>query len=112
MDVLDSCVSVLCGLYAAAGRSSGKAAIQGNPTELNRLIAHGPSASDRESALVWAARFGQPKSIAVLMKNSADPNTKCGVNDWTVLMHAIHKEQLQAVLGVLNNGANANLGGG
>jgi len=90
----------------------GKAAVQGDLTELNRLLAQGPSLSDRESALVWAARFGQPESIAVLVKNGADPNVKWGVNDWTVLMHAIHKEQPQAVLALLNNGANANLAGG
>jgi ankyrin repeat protein len=90
----------------------GKAAVQGDSTELNRLLAQHPCPGDRNSALVWAARFGQPESIAVLVKNGADPNVRSGVNDWTVLMHAVHKEQPRAVLALLNNGANANLAGG
>jgi ankyrin repeat protein len=90
----------------------GKAAVQGDLTGLNHLLAQHPSISDRNGALVWAARFGQPESIAVLVKSGADPNVEWGVNEWTVLMHAIHKEQRRAVLALLNNGANANLAGG
>ena len=89
----------------------GKAGVQGDLPELNRLLAQHPPLSDRESALVWAARFGQPESIAILVKNGADPDIRWGVNDWTVLMHAIHKEQPRAVLALLNNGANPNLAG-
>jgi ankyrin repeat protein len=90
----------------------GKAAVQGDLTELNHLLAQHPSISDRNSALVWAARFGQPQSIAVLVKSGADPNIRGGVNDWTVPMQAIHREQPRAVLALLNNGANVNLAGG
>jgi ankyrin repeat protein len=90
----------------------GKAAAQGDLTQLNRLLAQHPSLSDRDSALVWAARFGQPQSIAALVKNGADPNVRWGVNDWTVLRQGIHKEQPRAVLALLNNGADVNLAGG
>jgi len=71
-----------------------------------------PSVSERDNALVSAARFGQREALDILVKNGADPNVRWGVNDWTVLMHAIHKEQPRAVLALLNNGANANSAGG
>jgi ankyrin repeat protein len=90
----------------------GKAAAEGNLPELNRLVAEHPSAKDRQTALMWAARFGQPEAISLLVKNGADPNTTSGVNDWTVLMHAIHKDQPRAVLALVNSGANVNLPGG
>ncbi|MBV9304438.1 MAG: ankyrin repeat domain-containing protein [Acidobacteriaceae bacterium] len=90
----------------------GKAAVQGNLTEMNRILAENPSIDERNSALVWAARFGQPESISLLVKNGADPNTTWGVNDWTPLMHAIHKDQPRAVIALLNSGANVNLAGG
>jgi ankyrin repeat protein len=118
--MLNACTSLLAtaALLVSAGCAPhpddplGKAAVQGDLTELNRLLAQHPSLSDRESALVWAARFGQPESIAVLVKNGADPNVKWGVNVWTVLMHAIHKQQPRAVIALLNSGANVNLPGG
>ena len=90
----------------------GKAAIQGNLAGLNRLLAQNPPIDERSSALVWAARFGQTESISLLVKNGADPNTTWGVNDWTPLMHAIHKDQPRAVIALLNGGANVNLAGG
>jgi ankyrin repeat protein len=90
----------------------GKAAVEGDLTELKRLLAQDPSVTDRQTALMWAARFGQPEAISLLVKNGADPNTTSGVNDWTVLMHAIHKHQPRAVLALVNNRANVNLPGG
>jgi Ankyrin repeats (many copies)/Ankyrin repeats (3 copies) len=115
-----TCASILVGaaiLVSAActpqpDEPLGKAAADGNLTELNRLLAKHPSAKDRQTALMWAARFGQPEAISLLVKNGADPNTTSGVNDWTVLMHAIHKDQPRAVLALVNNGANVNLSGG
>jgi len=71
-----------------------------------------PSVSERDNALVWAARFGQPEAIVILVKNGAGPNVRWGMNDWAVLMHAIHKDQLRALLALLNNGANVDLAGG
>jgi ankyrin repeat protein len=60
---------------------------------------------------VWAARFGQPAVIQLLIKNGADPNARSGVNGWPVLMHAIHKDQPQAVKALLSNGASPNTRG-
>src|SRR2546421_6274802 len=90
----------------------GKAAVQGDVAALKHLLPQAPSVTDRQTALMWAARFGQPEAISFLVKNGADPNTTSGVNDWTVLMHAFHKDQPRAVLALVNNGANVNLPGG
>ena len=90
----------------------GKAAVRGDLTEMNHLLTLGASNAERQGALVWAARFGQPDAIALLVRSGADPNATSGVNAWTPLMHAIHKEQPRAVLTLLNNGANPNVPGG
>src|SRR5689334_4316047 len=52
-------------------------------------------------ALVWAARSGQPDAVDYLVKRGGDPNATAGVNGWTVLMHAIHKDQPQSVAALL-----------
>lgn len=66
------------------------AAARGDLAEMDRLLAKGAS-SDITSALVWAARSGQPDAVAYLVRRGDNPNTTAGVNGWTVLMHAIHK---------------------
>ena len=88
-----------------------KAAAQGDLAEVNRYLSAGASSSDRELALMWAARFGQPAAIDLLIKSGADPNTRLGVNDWPILMHAIHKNQPHAVSALLNSGADVNVTG-
>lgn len=102
------CFCIFASCTARPTEPISKAAAEGNLTELSRLLAGGVSPQDRESALVWAARFGQPAAINLLVKNGADVNAHWGVNDWTVLMHAIHKEQPQSVVALLDNGANVN----
>lgn len=89
------------------------AACNGNLAEMDRLLAGG-GAKDVPSALVWAARSGQPASIDYLVKRGGDPNATEGVNGWTVLMHAIHKDQPASVAALLRDGArvNARVSGG
>lgn len=58
--------------------------------------------------LVSAARTGDVKQIATLIRNGADPNQPAGVNGWTPLMHAIHKHQLAAARALIDNGADVN----
>ncbi len=43
----------------------GQAASEGNLQQLRRLLP-GASIADRNSALVWAARFGQPQAIVLV----------------------------------------------
>jgi ankyrin repeat protein len=102
------CFCIFTSCTARPADPISKAAAQGDLTQLSRLLTDGASPEDRESALVWAARSGQPDAINLLVKNGADANAHWGVNDWTVLMNAIHKEQPQSVVALLDNGANVN----
>src|SRR5450432_3898021 len=72
------------------------AASRGDLAEMDRLRALG-AAGDVPSALIWAARSGQPAAIDYLVKRGGDPNMTGGGNGWTVLMHAIHKNQPRSV---------------
>ena len=58
--------------------------------------------------LVGAARDGRADLIPVLVKQGADPNQRSGVNGWTPLMHAIHKNQKGSVVALLAAGADLN----
>ncbi len=58
--------------------------------------------------LVLAARDGRVDLIAKLVKQGANPNLRSGVNGWTPLEHAVHKNQRAAVIALLDAGADAN----
>jgi ankyrin repeat protein len=62
-------------------------------------------------SLVGAARDGNVELIRTLIQQGADPNERAGVNGWTPLMHAIHKDQKAAVLALLDGGADVNARG-
>jgi len=59
--------------------------------------------------LVTAAREGDVAKIRSLARQGVDPNDGAGVNEWTPLMHAIHKDQIGAVAALLDAHANPNL---
>jgi ankyrin repeat protein len=59
-------------------------------------------------SLIQAARDGRTDLIPVLVKQGADPNQRGGVNGWTPLMHAIHKNQKGSVAALLDTGADVN----
>lgn len=58
--------------------------------------------------LIQAARSGRTDLIPTLVKQGADPNQRAGVNGWTPLMHAIHKNQKGSVAALLDVGADIN----
>jgi ankyrin repeat protein len=58
------------------------------------------------SPLIVAAREGDTARIAELVKAGANVNERGGVNDWTPLMHAVHKNQPAAVVALLAAGAD------
>jgi ankyrin repeat protein len=64
------------------------------------------------SPLITAARSGDVDQIKRLAAARVDLNEPGGVNHWTPLMHAIHKNQAGAVEALLDAGANVNLVGG
>jgi len=55
--------------------------------------------------LVRAARAGDTAAIRELVAGGADVNELAGVNGWTPLLHAIHKNQLPSVRALLDAGA-------
>jgi ankyrin repeat protein len=61
-----------------------------------------------QPSLVQAARDGRTDLIPVLVKQGADPNQRAGVNGWTPLMHAIHKNQKSSVAALLDARADVN----
>lgn len=73
------------------------AAAQGNLEEIEALIAKGSDVEETDlrglTALIAAARAGQPDSVRLLLRKGASPNRTGGVNRWTPLEHAIHKGQ-------------------
>ena len=60
------------------------------------------------NALIGAARSGDAEAIKTLVAAGADPNQRWGVNDWTPLMHAIHKNQKASAEALLAGGADVN----
>ena len=61
-----------------------------------------------DNPLIGAARSGDTESIRTLVASGANPDQTWGVNGWTPLMHAIHKNQKGSVEALLAGGANVN----
>ena len=80
----------------------GRAAARGDVTEMTSLLDHGadPNApgSHGLTPLASASRSGRVDAIELLLARGADPHRGCGVNGWTPLLHALHKEQEAAAL--------------
>jgi ankyrin repeat protein len=67
---------------------------------MTALLDHGadPNATGAHgmTPLASAARNGRVEAIELLLARGADPHRGCGVNHWTPLLHALHKDQLAA----------------
>jgi ankyrin repeat protein len=78
----------------------GRAAAAGDLSAMTQLLDHGadPNASGahRLTPLAVAARNGRVAAIELLLSRGADPHRGSGVNGWTPLLHALHKDQLAA----------------
>lgn len=73
---------------------------------LQASCAHAPT-----HPLIRAARDGNTAEIVRLISEGTDPNVRGGVNGWTALMHAIHKNRPESVLALLDHGADPNARG-
>jgi ankyrin repeat protein len=86
-----------------------QAAQQGDTQALRALLSRGMDPNQRDTrgltALILSARAGSVPAVETLLHHGADPNLRGGVNGWTPLMHAIHKNQLGAAQALLDGGA-------
>ena len=83
----------------------GRAAARGDVKEMTALLDRGAN-PDAEGAygmtpLASAARNGRTEAIDLLLAHGADAHRGCGVNNWTPLLHALHKNQVAAALRLL-----------
>lgn len=69
-----------------------------------------PSAWDMPE-MIGAARDGNTGRLEQLLKDGADPNVRAGVNGWTPLLHAIHKNQPGSVAVLIANNADVDAPG-
>jgi ankyrin repeat protein len=78
----------------------GRAAGKGDLAAISTLLDHGADANAAGAygltPLAAAARNGRCEAIELLLARGADPHLGCGVNGWTPLLHALHKNQLAA----------------
>lgn len=84
-----------------------KAAVDGN-VEAVQQMAPASSKLDVQDALIAASRAGAPATIPALVKAGADPNGRSGINHWSPLQHAIHKNRLASVVALIPAGAQVN----
>ena len=95
------CALLGCGLIGGQ-TPLGRAAVDGDAAAINALLDSGadPNApgSHGITPLAWAARSGRIEAIDLLVARGADPRKGSGVNGWTPLQHALHKDQIDAAL--------------
>ena len=100
MMVLSGC------LFGGTDTPLGRAAAAGDLDAMKTLLDHGadPDAPGAfgMTPLAAAARKGAVGAIEVLLTRGADPHRGCGVNGWTPLQHALHKDQHAAALRLLS----------
>ena len=60
------------------------------------------------TSFIGAVRSGNVAEVRRMLANGADPNAPEGVNDWTPLLHAVHKNQLGSVAALLDGHADPN----
>lgn len=87
------------------------AAAQGDVEAVERLISEGTDpdlgASSRAfTPMIWAARAGQVVVIRVLVRHGASLDAPGGGNGWGPLQHALHKQQTEAALALMDLGAD------
>jgi hypothetical protein len=62
----------------------------------------------RTTPLITAARDGDVNRVRSLIARGANPNVRAGVNNWTPLEHAVHKNQIASIAALLDAGADPN----
>ncbi|HEX9164236.1 MAG TPA: ankyrin repeat domain-containing protein, partial [Thermoanaerobaculia bacterium] len=60
--------------------------------------------------LTGAVRDGDVVHVRAVLAHGADPNRPTGVNSWTPLIHAVHKNELGTAAALIDGGADVNRG--
>lgn len=105
---LTALLAGLVGCPAEPDNPLAAAAAKGDTQAVKTLLSEGadPNTANGFTALSLAARAGHTDIMKILLAAGADPNLRSGGNNWTPLMHAIHKGQKEAVLTLLDAGAD------
>jgi uncharacterized protein len=86
-----------------------QAAQRGDTQTVKALLSHGADPNQKDAsgltALILSVRAGAAPAVDMLLRHGADPNLRAGVNGWTPLMHAVHRNQLGAARALLDAGA-------
>jgi uncharacterized protein len=86
-----------------------EAAGKGDTQAVQTLLSHGADPNRKDAggltALIVSVRAGCVPAVEMLLRHGADPNLRGGVNGWTPLMHAVHKNQPGAAQALLDGGA-------
>lgn len=109
--IFTTALMFLLGCRAQPDSPLAAAAARGDSSAVEDLLNRGAAVDPADTCmtpLIQAARGGYIATMAVLLRHGADPNWHGGRNDWTPLMHAIHKGQKQSVLVLLAGGADIN----
>ncbi|HZS43928.1 MAG TPA: ankyrin repeat domain-containing protein [Blastocatellia bacterium] len=91
-----------------------RAAAGGDAEIVSSLLREGADPNGEDTSgytpLMLAARTGHTEIIRPLLHSGAEINLRDhGPNQWTALVHAIHKGQNQAAILLMDNGADVNL---
>jgi hypothetical protein len=74
-----------------------QAARLGDSQTLETLLSRGADPNQKDTGgltpLILSARGGSAVAVETLLRHGADPELRGGVNGWTPLMHAVHKNQ-------------------
>jgi hypothetical protein len=106
-------VTAICGCRGLAPDTEiGRAAAAGGIAVLESLLKNGadPNLFDSHgiAPLHTAARLGRTEAIRALVKAGGKADLRDRRNGWTPLLHAVHKRRHQAVLALLESGADPN----
>jgi hypothetical protein len=103
----------LTGCRATPDAPLSTAAAAGDAAEVRALLAAGAAVDAADARgmtpLIWASRRGRLDAMRALIAAGADVNrADAAGHRWTVLLHAIHTNQPEAVHALLQAGANPN----
>lgn len=105
LSVLVPFLVAYCGYHPASPLAS--AVFRGDTETAKALLTQGKvNQADLQEAVITAARTGHAELLPDLKAHGADLEEGSGVNGWSPLKHAIHRNQVQSVQALLAAGAN------